>query len=146
MGNKHSRENTLSNKEQGKWLKFIINMLLVLLTRNHFEFLYVIGRGGFGKVWNVKFKKYNYDYAMKEMLKAKVIEKNSVRSVRYERELLSKMKHPFIINMHYAFQDSSNLYLVMDLLNGGDLRYHISRCKKFNEEQTSKTLLILIYQ
>ncbi len=40
--------------------------------------------------------------------------------------------------MNCCFQDYDNLYLVMDLLNGGDLRYHISRHKKFTEEQTSK--------
>lgn len=39
--------------------------------------------------------------------------------------------------MHFAFQDYDNLYLIMDLLNGGDLRYHISRYKKFSEKQTS---------
>ena len=39
--------------------------------------------------------------------------------------------------MIYAFQDRENLYLVMDLLTGGDLRYHVSRQKKFSEEQTS---------
>lgn len=38
--------------------------------------------------------------------------------------------------MQYAFQDYDNLYLVMDLLTGGDLRYHISRHKRFSEEQT----------
>ncbi len=38
--------------------------------------------------------------------------------------------------MRYAFQDSDNLYLVMDYLSGGDLRYHVSKMKKFNEEQT----------
>jgi hypothetical protein len=42
--------------------------------------------------------------------------------------------------MNYAFQDFDNLYLVMDLLNGGDLRYHICKHKKFSEEQTSKFL------
>ena len=39
--------------------------------------------------------------------------------------------------MMYAFQDRENLYLVMDLLTGGDLRFHISRKKKFTEKQTS---------
>jgi serine/threonine kinase 32 len=39
--------------------------------------------------------------------------------------------------MVYAFQDYENLYLVMDLLTGGDLRYHISKLKKFSETQTS---------
>ena len=40
--------------------------------------------------------------------------------------------------MTYAFQDRENLYLVMDLLTGGDLRYHICSNRKFSEEQTSK--------
>jgi len=39
--------------------------------------------------------------------------------------------------MSYAFQDRENLYLVMDLLTGGDLRYHICCHRKFSEEQTS---------
>jgi len=48
--------------------------------------------------------------------------------------------------MQYAFQDYENLYLVMDLLTGGDLRYHVSRHEKFNEDQTSKVdFLIYIF-
>jgi serine/threonine kinase 32 len=72
------------------------------------------------------------------MSKAKIIDKKSQISIKYERDLLSKLKHPFIINMHYAFQDFEYLYLVMDLLTGGDLRYHVSKYKRFTEEQTSK--------
>lgn len=40
--------------------------------------------------------------------------------------------------MHYAFEDRDNLYLVIDLMSGGDLRYHIGKCRRFSEEQTSK--------
>jgi len=72
------------------------------------------------------------------MHKTKIIGKKSIHSVLNERELLSKLKHPFIVNMAHAFQDRENLYLVMDLLNGGDLRYHICMYRKFNEEITSK--------
>ena len=39
-----------------------------------------------------------------------------------------------------SFQDKLKLYLVMDLLGGGDLRYHISRRRKFTELQTSNAL------
>ena len=106
------------------------------MNRNNFDFLYVIGKGGFGKVWKVKSKKTKLLYALKEMSKLKVIDKKSIKSINSERELLSKLHHPFIVNMHYAFQDNENLYLVMDLLTGGDLRFHISRHKKFSEEQT----------
>ena len=83
-------------------------------------------------------------YALKEMKKVKVIDRHSVKSIKYERELLSKINHPFIVNMYYSFQDHEYLYLIMDLLTGGDLRYHISRHKKFTEEQTSKKYIYLI--
>ena len=73
---------------------------------------------------------------MKELNKAKIIDKKSDRSVKSERDLLAKLNHPFIINMHYSFQDSDNLYLVMDLLTGGDLRYHICKKRYFTEDQT----------
>ena len=60
-----------------------------------------------------------------------------------EREHLEKLNHPFLVNMKYAFQDRENLYLVMDLLKGGDLRYHISRNRKFSEKQTSIHFFII---
>ena len=72
------------------------------------------------------------------MSKAKIIFKRSEDNIMSEKNILSKINHPFIVNMYYSFQDYEYLYLVMDLLNGGDLRYHISRHKKFTEEQTSK--------
>ena len=44
--------------------------------------------------------------------------------------------------MYYAFQDRENLYLVMDYLSGGDLRYHICRHRRFTEEVTRKAIAI----
>jgi serine/threonine protein kinase len=51
--------------------------------------------------------------------------KKSVQSILNERVLLSQINSEFIVNMHYAFQDRDTLYLVLDLLEGGDLRYHM---------------------
>ena len=64
------------------------------------------------------------------MKKVKVIDRHSIKSIKYERELLSKLNHPFIVNMYFSFQDYEYLYLIMDLLNEGDLRYHISQTSK----------------
>ena len=115
------------------------------LHKNNFKFLYVIGKGGFGRVWKIQSKKTGVKYALKEMSKLKIIDKKSEKSINSEREFLSKLNHPFIVNMHYAFQDRDNLYLVMDLLNGGDLRFHISRYRKFSEEQTRFFIANIIY-
>ena len=115
------------------------------LHKNNFKFLYVIGKGGFGRVWKIQSKKTKIKYALKEMSKLKIIDKKSEKSINSEREFLSKLNHPFIVNMHYAFQDKDNLYLVMDLLNGGDLRFHISRYRKFSEEQTRFFIANMVY-
>ena len=58
-----------------------------------------------------------------------------ISNIRNKIKILYKNR--FIVNMHYAFQDFENLYIILDLLTGGDLRYHISRYRKFSEEQTS---------
>ncbi len=46
----------------------------------------------------------------------------------------------FIVNMAYCFQDKETLFLVMDLMAGGDLRYHISRKRRFSEAETRKAV------
>jgi serine/threonine protein kinase len=110
--------------------------LISTVSKNNFTFHYVIGKGGFGKVWRVETKKNKTYFAMKEMSKSRIITKRSVNSVMNERHLLSTLKHSFLVNMIYAFQDRENLYLVMDIMQGGDLRFHISRQRRFSEEQT----------
>ena len=81
-------------------------------------------------------KKNNKQYALKEMSKVKIIDRRSEKSIKGERDFLSKLHNPFIVNMICAFQDYETLYLVMDLLTGGDLRYHLCRIQKFSEEET----------
>ena len=115
-----------------------------------FVLLYPIGRGGFGRVWKVRFKRHfsakaldsrlsknkSRIFAMKEMSKAKVFLKKSVKSVANERKFLEMFNYNLLCNMYYAFQDSDTLYIIMDYLSGGDLRYHICRKSFFSEEET----------
>jgi len=70
---------------------------------------------------------------MKIMSKVKIIRKNSIKNVLNEKSLLSKLYNPFLVNMVFSFQDKDNLYLIMDLLLGGDLRYHLNKHEIFNE-------------
>lgn len=73
------------------------------LSKNNFLYFYAIGRGGFGKVWKVERKKEKQMFAMKEMSKARIISKRSVKSVMNERYILAELKSPFIVNIQYAF-------------------------------------------
>ena len=141
MGNCHFKSEFETENVTGIYLQpflLLAYTLCIALTKNNFNYNYCIGKGGFGKVWKVERKKTKQQYAMKEMSKARIITKRSIKSVMNERQILTQLHNPFIVNMYYAFQDRENLYLVMDVLNGGDLRYHICKHRRFTEEQTSK--------
>ena len=54
-------------------------------------------------------------------------------SILNERNLLAMLNHRFLVNMVYAFQDRTTLYLLMEIQEGGDLRYHLAKKHKFTE-------------
>ena len=75
------------------------------------------------------------------MSKAKIIDKKSIESILGEKKILSELSHPFIVNMIYSFQDFDYLYLVMELLSGGNLRYNL----RFKEIWVLKVLVRMEY-
>lgn len=81
---------------------------------------------------------------MKELSKLKIIFRNNIKNVLNERELLSKLDHPFLIKMHFSFQDKDNLYYILDFKECCDLRYYYSIDIKFNEEQSRFIISCLI--
>ena len=50
--------------------------------------------------------------------------------------ILERINSPFIVKLHFAFQNPDRLYFVMDFLNGGELFYHLRRELFFNEKRT----------
>lgn len=58
----------------------------------------------------------------------------AVKHIVQERKLLQQIEHPFLVNLRFAFQDDENMFMVLDLMLGGDLRYHLDRQHRFSEE------------
>ncbi|KAF9945913.1 hypothetical protein BGZ70_003493, partial [Mortierella alpina] len=72
-------------------------------------------------------------YALKYISKAQVIKMEAVRNILRERQILETLDHAFVVNMRFAFQDDEYMYMCMDLMMGGDLRFHLNR-KQFGED------------
>ncbi|KAI7871842.1 kinase-like domain-containing protein [Spinellus fusiger] len=98
------------------------------VSLSQFQSLSVIGKGSFGKVRIVHhIERKDERYAMKCISKSHCIQMNAVRNILRERAILEQLDHPLVCNMRFAFQDADTLYMVMDLMLGGDMRFHMSR-------------------
>ncbi|KAM7320232.1 hypothetical protein ACRRTK_020675 [Alexandromys fortis] len=106
----------------------------ISVSFDHFEILRAIGKGSFGKVCIVQKNDTKKMYAMKYMNKQKCVERNEVRNVFKELQIMQGLEHPFLVNLWYSFQDEEDMFMVVDLLLGGDLRYHLQQNVHFQED------------
>jgi RAC serine/threonine-protein kinase len=100
-----------------------------------FELLKVIGKGSFGKVMLVRKKDTRAVYAMKVLNKKTIVARGEVEHTKSEKSILMKLRHPFLVSLHYSFQSPDKLYFVMEYINGGELFFHLQREKRFPEER-----------
>lgn len=101
---------------------------------SHFQLLRSVGKGAFGKVRVVQHKENKKLFALKYINKEKCIKMHAVQNIIQERNLLEEINNPFICNLRYAFQDDENIFMVIDLMLGGDLRFHLNRMQTMTEE------------
>lgn len=101
---------------------------------SHFTLMRSVGKGSFGKVRIVQHKKTKNQFALKYINKSKIIEMKAVNNTIQERRLLENLHNQFLCNLRYAFQDDENLFMVLDLMLGGDLRFHLQERKRFSDK------------
>ena len=80
-----------------------------------------LGTGSFGRVHLVQSKHNQRFYAVKVLKKQQVVKMKQVEHTNDERRMLQRVKHAFLITLWGTFQDSKNLYMVMDFVEGGEL-------------------------
>jgi len=96
------------------------------VTMTDFETIRVLGEGSFGKVRLSRRRSTGEVYAIKSMSKREILHQGILQPIKGEREVLSQLRHPFIVHLHFAFHDATQLHLVMDYLSGGELFQHMS--------------------
>ncbi len=64
---------------------------------------------------------------MKVLDKKHIIEHNEIEHTLAEKNILQKVHHPFLVNLHFSFQTEDKLYFVLDYVNGGELFFHLQR-------------------
>lgn len=80
-----------------------------------------IGTGTFGRVKFVQHKTTKQYMAMKCMLKAQIHAAHQEHNIMYERNCMAEMNHPFVLKLLGTFQDTDQLYMLLDVVMGGEL-------------------------
>lgn len=90
-----------------------------------------LGTGSFGRVHLVQSKHNQRFYAVKVLKKQQVVKMKQVEHTNDERTMLQRCRFPFLITLWGTWQDSKNLYMVMDFIEGGELFSLLRKSQRF---------------
>jgi serine/threonine protein kinase len=91
------------------------------LSMDRFDCLSVIGRGMFGKVTLCRHRDTSELVAIKSIHKNAMIQSGRVHTILSERAVLSRLHHPFVTELRFAFQSATKFYIGLEYVPGGDL-------------------------
>jgi len=129
------KEKAQRRKELGKKETDFMRTKRQRLSEKCFEKIRVIGRGAFGEVWIVRKKDTREVLAMKKLKKEDMLSKDQMAHVRAERDILvAGHTSPWVVKLHYSFQDVKFLYLLMEFLPGGDMMTMLIKYDIFSED------------
>ena len=122
------------------------HVLNVKVSYKDFKPLKLLGRGSFGEVLLVRLIATGKVYAMKILDKKVLKMKKQQSHTKTERDLMVKINSPFIVNIKSAFQDDTNLYLVSEFMQGGDMFFHMhdGQIVIFSHDKTRFYILELV--
>ena len=103
------------------------------LKPSDFFFGRCLGEGSYARVVHAKLKSNDNQFAVKIMEKRHIQKEGKIKSVMMEKEILSKLSHPFVVQLCFSFQDVDYLYIGLELVPGGELANYVNECRKDNE-------------
>jgi beta-adrenergic-receptor kinase len=120
------------------WKRYISTMIQCEkpVTMDDFYLFRTLGRGGFGLVNGCKKCQTGHLYAIKALDRKRIKKKKATDLCLNERNILEKVNSPFIVCMQYAFTSPLEIYIILDLMVGGDLGFHLHQRGIFTPEET----------
>ncbi|XP_024849508.2 G protein-coupled receptor kinase 4 isoform X14 [Bos taurus] len=108
------------------------------VTKSTFRHYRVLGKGGFGEVCACQVRATGKMYACKKLEKKRIKRRKGEAMALSEKRILEKVHSRFVVfafsflqhccpqvSLCYTYQTKKSLCLVLTIMNGGDLKFHI---------------------
>ncbi|XP_023555793.1 G protein-coupled receptor kinase 4 isoform X1 [Octodon degus] len=95
------------------------------VSKNTFRHYRVLGKGGFGEVCACQVRATGKMYACKKLEKKRIKKRQGEAMALNEKRLLEKVHSRFVVSLAYTYETKETLCLVLTIMNGGDLKFHI---------------------
>uniref|UniRef100_A0A452TPB3 G protein-coupled receptor kinase n=1 Tax=Ursus maritimus TaxID=29073 RepID=A0A452TPB3_URSMA len=95
------------------------------VTKNTFRHYRVLGKGGFGEVCACQVRATGKMYACKKLEKKRIKRRKGEAMALNEKRILEKVNSRFVVSLSYTYETKDSLCLVLTIMNGGDLKFHI---------------------
>ncbi|XP_030057804.1 G protein-coupled receptor kinase 5 [Microcaecilia unicolor] len=96
-----------------------------VVTKDTFRQYRVLGKGGFGEVCACQVRATGKMYACKKLEKKRIKKRKGEAMALNEKQILEKVNSRFVVSLAYAYETKDALCLVLTIMNGGDLKFHI---------------------
>mmetsp|Transcript_1729 Transcript_1729/g.3734 ORF Transcript_1729/g.3734 Transcript_1729/m.3734 type:complete len:636 (-) Transcript_1729:670-2577(-) len=98
----------------------------------------VLGSGSFADVRLAVHEKSGEKFAVKVFDKRKISCDDFETEVRREVKIMQYLRHPCIVSVHQVLMTGNNMYVVMELVTGGELYYEIVKHRRIPEDTSRK--------
>lgn len=103
------------------------------IPKDELEILQTLGRGAFGRVKLVRHLPTGSAFALKCLVKSRIVENNLREHVLNEKRVMTALDHPFILRLLSTYKDRKYLYFLVELALGGELFTYLRRRDRFEE-------------
>ncbi|XP_057968084.1 CBL-interacting serine/threonine-protein kinase 24-like isoform X3 [Malania oleifera] len=127
-----------SGSEQGKSLKMVTKKV------GKYELGRMIGKGTFAKVKFAVNKETGENVAVKVMAKSTILKHKMANQIRQEISIMKLVRHPNIVRLHEVLASQSKIYMILELVNGGELFDKIGHQRRLPENESRRYFQQLI--
>lgn len=106
------------------------------LVKETYDLLKVLGHGASGQVYLAKHKQNGQHFACKVVNKDGNM--NDAQSMSTEIEIMKRVRHKHVVSMYELYESPKCLWIILELVDGGDLHKLLAHTEHYTEETAAK--------